>query len=93
MVEFYHLPLTIALFSDADGRPQPSEEIVLSHVQALENIGYRTVGTHEALAGEQYVLNQVLELVEKCNAGGILNCEWWHQKGSGFHASAVSGLL
>ncbi|KIR26373.1 hypothetical protein I307_04372 [Cryptococcus deuterogattii 99/473] len=84
----YDLPEPLPPY-DADGRPQPSEEIVLSHVQALENIGYRTVGTHEALAGEQYVLNQVLELVEKCNAGGILNCEWWHQKGSGFHAFEI----
>ncbi|OXG17593.1 hypothetical protein C367_05083 [Cryptococcus neoformans Ze90-1] len=84
----YGLPEPLPPY-DADGRPQPSEEIVLSHIQALENIGYRTVGTHEALAGEQYVLNQVLELVEKCNAGGILNCEWWHQKGSGFHAFEI----
>ncbi|KAL0245460.1 hypothetical protein I308_104589 [Cryptococcus tetragattii IND107] len=84
----YDLPEPLPPY-DADGRPQPSEEIVLSHVQALENIGYRTVGTHEALAGEHYVLSQVLELVEKCNAGGILNCEWWHQKGSGFHAFEI----
>ncbi|WVQ77899.1 hypothetical protein IAR50_007604 [Cryptococcus sp. DSM 104548] len=74
---------------DAEGNPQPSEEVVRSHIQALEDIGYRIVGTPEALAGEQYVLDQVLELVEECNAKNVLNCEWWHQKGDGFHAFEI----
>ncbi|ODO08317.1 hypothetical protein L198_00041 [Cryptococcus wingfieldii CBS 7118] len=74
---------------DADGIPQPSEEVVRSHIQALEDIGYRIVGTPAALAGEQYVLDQVLELVEQCNARNVLNCEWWHQKGDGLHAFEI----
>ncbi|WVO15261.1 hypothetical protein L204_102917 [Cryptococcus depauperatus] len=74
---------------DEKGRPQPSEEIVLKHIAALEKIGCRTVGTPQALAGEEYVLEQVLSLVEKCEQGGVLNCEWWHQKGSGFHAFEI----
>ncbi|WVF71126.1 hypothetical protein IAT40_005923 [Kwoniella sp. CBS 6097] len=71
---------------DAQGRPQPSEELILSHIGALENIGYRTVGTHEAIAGEQYVLGEVQKLLIQCEEGGVLNCEWWEQKGSGYHA-------
>ncbi|WVR06737.1 hypothetical protein IAU60_003772 [Kwoniella sp. DSM 27419] len=70
---------------DAHGRPQPSEDVVLGHIGALENLGYRTVGTHEALAGEEYVLNEVYKLHMQCEEGGVLHCEWWYQKGSGFH--------
>ncbi|WVQ80122.1 hypothetical protein IAT38_002223 [Cryptococcus sp. DSM 104549] len=84
----YRLPEPQRPYDDA-GRPQPAEANVLAHIQALEDIGYRTVGTYEALAGEKYVLDQVLELVERCNAGAVLNCEWFHQKGSGFHAFEI----
>jgi len=51
-------------------------------MQALENIGYRTVGTEEALAGEEYVLDQVNQIAARCK---LLECEVSVQKGSGFH--------
>jgi hypothetical protein len=72
--------------SDASGRPQPSESEVIAHITALENAGYRIVGTHEALKGEQYVIDQVRALEGRCNDGGILQCDVWVQKGSGCHS-------
>lgn len=79
--------------SDASGRAQPSEEIALSHVQALEDIGYRTVGTNEALQGEEYVLEQARALQKKCE-GGVLICEVWEQIGSGGHSYvSLFGLI
>ena len=67
---------------DANGRPQASEDIAIGHMQALEDIGYRTVGTEEALAGEEYVLDQVNQIASRCKN---LECEVAVQKGSGYH--------
>lgn len=69
--------------SDLNGRPQISDEIAFGHMKALEDIGYRTVGTEEALRGEQYVLEQVSEIASRCKS---LKCEVSVQKGSGYHA-------
>lgn len=69
--------------SDSFGRPQPSDDVALAHMQALEDIGYRTVGTEEALAGEQYVLDQVNAIASRCRH---LDCEVSVQKGSGYHS-------
>lgn len=69
--------------SDANGRPQISDEIAFGHMKALEDIGYRTVGTEEALRGEQYVLDQVNQIASRCKS---LKCEVSVQKGSGYHA-------
>lgn len=52
-------------------------------MQALEDIGYRTVGTEEALAGEEYVLDQVKQIASRCKS---LECEVMVQKGSGYHS-------
>jgi len=59
--------------------------MVLSHIRALEEIGYRTVGTEEAVLGEQYVEAQVRELKDRCDKNGVLNCEIWVQRGQGYH--------
>jgi predicted solute-binding protein len=67
---------------DVNGRPQASEDVAVSHMQALEDIGYRTVGTEEALAGEEYVLDQVNLIASRCK---LLDCEVSVQKGSGYH--------
>jgi len=67
----------------SDGKPQVSEQIAVSHMQALEDIGYRTVGTEEALAGEEYVLDQVNQIASRCKH---LECEVAVQKGSGYHS-------
>ncbi|ORX35606.1 hypothetical protein BD324DRAFT_660481 [Kockovaella imperatae] len=65
--------------------PRPSEEIVLSHIAALENIGYRIVGLEQARRGEQYVIDQVRLLEDRCKADGVLDCKVYIQEGSGFH--------
>ncbi|WWC88985.1 uncharacterized protein L201_003900 [Kwoniella dendrophila CBS 6074] len=81
----YKLPEVLSPY-DSNGIPQVSEQSILGHIESLENIGYRTVGTHEAIQGEQYVLDQVHKLVNRCEQTKILNCEWWVQQGSGFHS-------
>ena len=58
---------------------------MLSHIRALETVGYRTVGTEEALRGEQYVASEVRKLEQQCKAS-VLTCDVWVQKGSGYHA-------
>ena len=78
-------PIAALSNSDANGAPQPAEEVVLRHIKALEDIGYRTVGTQEAEAGERYVEAQVRALVNKCDEGDVLKCEVWVQRGSGYH--------
>jgi hypothetical protein len=47
------------------------------------------VGTPQAKAGEEYVINQVRLLEEWCR-DGVLECEVWVQKGSGYHAYAIA---
>ncbi|EIW65964.1 hypothetical protein TREMEDRAFT_70376 [Tremella mesenterica DSM 1558] len=80
----YNLPDPVSPY-DPSGLPQVSEDLVMGHIAALEQIGYRIVGTQEALDGEKYVLDQVKILEGNCNDGGVLKCEVWVQKGSGFH--------
>jgi hypothetical protein len=75
--------------SDTDGNAQPSEANVLGHIAELENIGYRTVGTEEAVRGEQYVIDQVNALAAQCQS---LSCKVWVQKGSGMHSWVLRGL-
>ncbi|WWC69875.1 uncharacterized protein I206_103818 [Kwoniella pini CBS 10737] len=81
----YKLPEGLSPY-DSNGDPQPSEKLILSHIEALENIGYRTVGTRESVLGEQYVVEQVINLLDICEKSDVLNCEWWSQQGSGFHS-------
>jgi hypothetical protein len=80
--------------SAPDARPQPAESNVLRHIAELERIGYRTVGTQEAILGEEYVIDQVRELERMCKIGGglpsptgpVLDCEVWVQTGKGYHS-------
>ena len=65
--------------------PQVSEETIIAHVAALEDIGYRTVGTHQARQGEVYVEEQVRGIAKRCEADGVLDCDVWIQTGDGFH--------
>lgn len=74
--------------SGSDG-PQPSEELILGHIQALETIGYRTVGTPQARQGEIYVEEEVRKLADKCKKDGVLECDVWVQTGDGFHEYAL----
>ncbi|WWC94440.1 hypothetical protein V866_001285 [Kwoniella sp. B9012] len=81
----YKLPERLEPY-DANGNPQPSEQLILGHIESLETIGYRTVGTSEAVKGEEYVLGEVRKIVSRCEESDVLNCEWWVQQGSGFHS-------
>ncbi|WWC62230.1 uncharacterized protein I303_104826 [Kwoniella dejecticola CBS 10117] len=71
---------------DSNGDPQPSESLILGHIESLENIGYRTVGTRESVLGEQYVVDEVMKLLDQCEGSEVLRCESWTQQGSGFHS-------
>jgi hypothetical protein len=74
-----------ALTPSGAGGPQPSEELVLNHIRALETIGYRTVGTPQARRGELYVEEQVRALERQCQQDGVLDCTVFVQTGDGFH--------
>lgn len=58
----------------------------MRHVQALEDCGFRTVGTDEAVCGELYVEQEVRKIADRCLLNGVLDCEVWVQKGSGYHS-------
>jgi biotin operon repressor len=74
----------------ADGTPVVSEANIIKHIQALEDIGYRIVGTEEAEAGELYVYDQVEALANQCALSEVLECNVWYQKGDGMHQSVPS---
>lgn len=74
------------------GLPQLSEAQVLAYAKYLsEDIGYRTVGTKEHALGDAWMLKQVEALRAQCddavraNPERKLECEVWHQQGSGSH--------
>lgn len=73
-----------------DGTPVVSEGNILKHIQALEDIGYRIVGTEEAEAGELYVYDQVEALANQCSLSEVLECHVWYQKGDGMHQSVTA---
>ncbi len=64
-----------------------SEGNILAHIAALEEIGFRIVGTEEAVKGEEYVIDEVVKLKERCDEGGIIKCDMWIQIGDGVHQS------
>lgn len=70
---------------DSQGRPQVSEVHINQHVQALEDIGYRVVGTEEAVRGEEYVYREMEKLDQICQASKVLECTLWMQQGDGSH--------
>ena len=74
------------MLSTTDGKPQTSEHLIYGHIKALEDIGYRTVGTEEAALGEAYVEVEVRKLEKQCQAAGIVKCEVWVQIGDGKHS-------
>ncbi|KAJ9121564.1 hypothetical protein QFC22_002183 [Naganishia vaughanmartiniae] len=69
----------------SDGTPVVSEANIMKHIQELENIGYRIVGTEEAEQGEIYVFDQAEALANKCAMSDVLECNLWYQKGDGMH--------
>jgi hypothetical protein len=73
-------------YSSPEGLPPVvSEGNIRQHIQALENIGFRIIGTDEAVLGEEYVYNIMDDLNEKCKASKVLECTLWLQEGDGMH--------
>lgn len=81
----YRLPTPVNVLNAADGTPIVSEGNILAHIAALEEIGFRIVGTEEAVKGEEYVIDEVVKLKERCDEGGIIKCDMWIQIGDGVH--------
>jgi hypothetical protein len=65
--------------------PVLSELNIIHHVQTLEDIGYRIIGTDEAVLGEQYVYDVMEGLAESCAKSTVLECDLWMQVGDGMH--------
>lgn len=65
--------------------PQFSETLALSHVQALEDCGWRIVGTDEHVKGRDYVWDEVTRLKNQCDKVEGLECEIDLQRGNGSH--------
>ncbi|KAI0820291.1 hypothetical protein BC628DRAFT_1524628 [Trametes gibbosa] len=78
--------------------PQLSEARILAHAKYLsEDIGYRTVGTREHALGDAWVLQQAEAVRAECESivqahpERKLQCEVWHQQGSGSHRFDMMG--
>ncbi|KAI5116032.1 hypothetical protein M0805_002087 [Coniferiporia weirii] len=95
----YDLPQpTIDVYDNVTNTPQVSEYAVLEHARYLsEDIGYRTVGTREHALGDAWMLKQAYALQALCEEmvglehGRKLQCEVWHQVGSGSHRFDILG--
>ncbi|RPD64072.1 hypothetical protein L226DRAFT_544758 [Lentinus tigrinus ALCF2SS1-7] len=95
----YDLPSPVVeLYDPVTSLPQLSEAQILGHAKYLsEDIGYRTVGTREHALGDAWVLQQAEALRSECEAvvrahpERKLQCEVWHQQGSGSHRFDMMG--
>ncbi|KAI0364703.1 hypothetical protein BV20DRAFT_1029237 [Pilatotrama ljubarskyi] len=95
----YALPeAAVDLVDPATSLPRLSEAQILAHAKYLsEGIGYRTVGTREHALGDAWMLQQAEALSAECEAivrahpGRKLQCEVWHQQGSGSHRFDIMG--
>ncbi|KAL7413564.1 hypothetical protein BDY24DRAFT_388928 [Mrakia frigida] len=76
-------------FNKETGAPQFSERLALGHVQALEDCGFRIVGTKEHAAGRDYVYGVVQGLQRECEGVEGMECEVWWQQGDGSHKFAI----
>ncbi|KAI0358143.1 hypothetical protein OH77DRAFT_1421438 [Trametes cingulata] len=95
----YALPEPVVdLVDPATSLPQISEAQILAHAKYLsEDIGYRTVGTREHALGDAWMLQQAeavraeCENIVRAHPGRKLQCEVWHQQGSGSHRFDMMG--
>ncbi|RDX50882.1 hypothetical protein OH76DRAFT_1555381 [Lentinus brumalis] len=95
----YALPAPVVeLYDPVTSLPQLSEAQILAHAKYLsEDIGYRTVGTREHALGDAWMLQQAEALRSECEAvvrahpERKLQCEVWHQQGSGSHRFDMMG--
>lgn len=71
--------------------PQISEANILGVAKYLsEDIGFRTVGTFEHALADTWMVQRAEEMQKECErivveTGRKLECEVWHQQGSGSH--------
>jgi hypothetical protein len=82
------------------GLPQISEAQILEYARQLsEDIGYRTVGTAEHALADKWMVEKAYKVQSECerlvqlDPGRKLECEVWHQRGSGSHRYAPAVLL
>jgi hypothetical protein len=89
-----HIRVTNDLFSvnSETGLPQISESQILAYTRHLsEDIGYRTVGTAEHALADKWMIETAYKIQRECerlvqvDPGRKLECEVWHQRGSGSH--------
>ncbi|CCM00596.1 uncharacterized protein FIBRA_02632 [Fibroporia radiculosa] len=86
------------LVNPITGLPQLSEARVLAYAKYLsEDIGYRTVGTREHALSDAWMVQQAEEFRSQCEdivrayPDRKLECEVWHQRGSGSHRFDMMG--
>ncbi|KZT69234.1 hypothetical protein DAEQUDRAFT_811468 [Daedalea quercina L-15889] len=97
--ENYGLPKPVVdPINPTTGLPQLSEARVLGHAKYLsEDIGFRTVGTREHAEGDAWMLQQADDIRRQCeelvraHPTRQLECEVWHQQGSGAHRFDIMG--
>jgi hypothetical protein len=82
------------------GLPQISETQILEYSRLLsEDIGYRTVGTAEHALADKWMAEKAYEVQSECerlvqlDPGCNLECEVWHQRGSGSHRYVPAALF
>lgn len=86
------------LINPKTGLPQISETQILGYVRHLsEDIGFRTVGTAEHALADKWMVDTAHEVQRECqrlveaNPERKLECEVWHQRGSGAHRFDMMG--
>lgn len=97
--ELYDLPKPITdLVNPETGLPQISETQILSYVRHLsDDIGFRTVGTAEHAVADEWMVDTAHEVQRECrrlvqaDPERKLECEVWHQRGSGAHRFDMMG--
>lgn len=96
--QHYTLPEPLVdLVNPVTQLPQISEANILGVAKYLsEDIGFRTVGTFEHALADTWMLQKAEELQQECErvaieTGRKLECEVWHQRGSGSHRFDMMG--
>ncbi|KAI0732187.1 hypothetical protein C8Q72DRAFT_774775 [Fomitopsis betulina] len=97
--ENYALPQPVVdPINPETGLPQLAEARVLAHAKHLsEGIGFRTVGTREHAEADAWMVQQAQDIRRQCeevvraHPTRKLECEVWHQQGSGAHRFDMMG--
>ncbi|KXN84133.1 hypothetical protein AN958_00403 [Leucoagaricus sp. SymC.cos] len=96
--QHYTLPEPLVdLVNPSTQLPQISETNILGVARYLsEDIGFRTVGTFEHALADTWIDQQAEKMREECEqivdqTGRKLECEVWHQQGSGSHRFDMMG--